>query len=117
MPKYTKSEWRWRMAEVLAKRIKDDPSLAEIEEANKLVWRLCRLANDNALYAERDNDERWYYTPKLARKLERLEERWIEREREISALFGKYRCRIEWTCCYPTIYADEGGSIDYCEMY
>lgn len=112
---FTKTYWRNKMAERLAKRIADEPSAAQIEEAKRLVWRLCRLANDNERNCERDNDERWQRFH--AAKLERIEERWIEREREINGLFGKYGCHIDWPGLYPSIVADEGYDIDYWEMY
>ena len=60
----TKTSWRWQMAERLAKRMSDEPTIEEIEEANHVVWRLCRLANDNERNCERDNDERWMLNPR-----------------------------------------------------
>lgn len=120
----TKRFWRWKMAERLAKRKRriegrndDEATYEEIEQANKLVWRLCRLANDNERNTERDNDSAWQETPRLKAKLERIEERWEEREKEINALFGKYRCHIDWPGLYPSIVADEGGDIDIWEMW
>lgn len=113
----TKTSWRWQMAERLAKRVSDEPTHEEISEANHLVWRLCRLANDNERNCERDNDERWMTSPYLCKKQDRIEERWCEREREINGLFAKYRCSIEWPGLYPSIKADEGYDIDIWEMY
>ena len=129
---HTKRYWRWKMAERLATRKRrmegrnaDEATYEEIEEANNLVWRLCRLANDNERNAERDNDSTWQETPRLKAKLDRIEERWIEREREISSLFeSEYGCKVDWPGCYPTVYAinderfgPDAGMLDICEMY
>ena len=119
----TKRFWRWKMAERLAQRKRriegrnaDEATYEEVEEANRLVWRLCRLANDNARNIERANDPRmereWF-----AKKVDRIEERWAEREREIAALFVPYGCYIDWPGAYPCINADEGGEIDIWEMW
>lgn len=108
--------WRWKMAERLAKRISDEPTDEQVGEAYRLVGRVCRLANDNERNCERDNDERWQHGY-LLKRLERIEERWEEREKEINALFGKYRCHIDWPGLYPSIVADEGGDIDIWEMW
>ena len=120
----SKRFWRWKMAERLAKRKRqiegrndDESTYEEIEDANRLVWRLCRLANDNMRNAERDNDSAWQETPRLKAKLDRIEERWAEREREIAALFKPYGCYIDWPGIYPCINADEGGTIDIWEMW
>lgn len=113
----TKTYWRWRMAERLAKRIYAEPTESQVDEANDLVWRLCRLANDNERNCERDNDERWMLNPYRRAKLERIEERWLEREKEINGLFAKYGCSIYWPGLYPSIKDAEGHDIDIWEMY
>lgn len=115
--KYTKGYWRYKMAEKLAKRIADEPTPQQVYDAKKLVWRLCRLATDNERNCERDNDPAWMQNPRLAAKQERVEERWIEREKEISGLFAAYRCTVEWPGIYPSIRADEGYDIDIWEMW
>ena len=116
--------WRWKMAERLAKRKRriegrndDEASYEEIEEAYTLVNRLCRLANDNERNCERDNDSAWQEVEWRRRKLDRIEERWVEREKEIVVLFGPYGCSIDWPGLYPSIVADEGGDIDIWEMW
>ena len=113
----TKTEWRWEMAMRLAKRMYENPSDFDLEVANHLVWRLCRLANDNVRNCERDNDPRWMENPRMAAKQERIEERWCEREREIDALFAEFGCSLVWPGLYPSIRADEGYDIDIWEMY
>lgn len=112
-----KHQWRWKMAERLAKRVNDEPSIEEVRKANRLVWRLCRLANDNERNCERDNDERWMLNPRLCAKQEHIEERWCEREKEINELFAKYGCSIDWPGLYPSIKCTEGYDIDIWEMY
>lgn len=114
--KKNKTEWRWEMAKRLARRINNEPTTAEIEEANRLVWRLCRLANDNARNCERSNSERMQFKW-FAAKQEHIEERWCEREEEIRALFEKYGCSVYWPGLYPSIRASEGYDIDIWEMY
>ncbi len=109
--------WRRKMAERLAKRIADEPTEAQVSEAYRLVNRLCRLANDNERNTERDNDSAWHANKWRVAKLDRIEERWAEREKEIAALFRPYRCYIDWPGVYPCINADEGGTIDIWEMW
>ena len=112
----SKTYWRRKMAERLAARLDGGMTVANVDEAERLVWRLCRLANDNARNCERDNDPRMQ-NASFARRQERVEERWIEREKEIAGLFGKYGCRIDWPGCYPSITADEGFTLDIWEMH
>lgn len=117
MARQGKRFWRRRMAERLAKRIADEPTEGQVDEAYRLVNRICRLANDNERNCERDNDSAWQEVAWRKRKLDRIEERWAEREREIAGLFRPYRCYIDWPGAYPCINADEGGTIDIWEMW
>lgn len=115
MAQQGKRYWRRIMANRLCKRVFDKPTEQQVDAAYVLVNRLCRLANDNERNCERDNDPRWQLYH--AAKLERIENRWIEREREIAEQFKLYRCRIEWPGLYPSICTDDSGDIDIWEMY
>ena len=124
MARQGKRFWRRRMAERLAKRKRriegrndDEATYEEIEEAYRLVNRICRLANDNERNTERDNDSYRHANKWRAAKLDRIEERWVEREKEIAELFKPYGCYIDWPGIYPSINADEGGTIDIWEMW
>ena len=96
-------------AEILAERIHEQPTEAQVDEAYHLINRLARLAHDNEMRCERDNDERFWRGDRLQREHERWSDRWMERAEEIEGLFGKYGCKVTWPGIYPTVDDIETG--------
>lgn len=104
-----KRKMRWTSAHILAERIYDVPTDEQVDEAYHLINRLAKLAHDNEVRCERDNDERYWRGDWLQKKHERWTDRYCERADEIEGLFAKYGCKVEWPGVYPTVDDIETG--------
>lgn len=104
-----KMKMRRVSAEILAERIYERPTEEQIAEAYHLINRLACLAHDNETRVERDNDARYWQGDRFQRMHERFTDRWIERAKEIGALFEKYGCKVTWPGVYPTVDCIETG--------